>query len=273
MCKHIARRMPPSLKLCSDHVLLLPDSSSRTMEDLLRRAAHELDRNGRSGEEREETRDALVAAGVGRGDRGGRNAGDRGYGERDRGRGQPHTYCAHHGEGQGHNTPECIVMRREFDRHYGDFCEYLQTRGLGPYAAGRGGGRGAEGQYRQQPYLNDSGARWSRGHPPEQQRARQPPGHGPGLGGYADRFGQVPPFNLPPYLPPNLPPGQFSNVQRHAFAANYPYYDNGYRGYSGWGQQRSTGQHHRRTRLVMDSRLPRGALARALTATLEGGTP
>ena len=64
----------------------------------------------------------------------------------------------------------------------------MQTRGLGPYAAGRGGGRGAEGQYRQQPYLNDSGARWSRGHPPEQQSAPHPPAHGPGPGGYADRF-------------------------------------------------------------------------------------
>ena len=65
MCKHIARRMLPSLKICSDHVLLLPDLSSRTMEDLLRRAAHELERSGRPGEEREETRHALVAAGVG----------------------------------------------------------------------------------------------------------------------------------------------------------------------------------------------------------------
>ena len=53
MCKHIARRMLPSHKLCSDHVLLLPDLSRRTMEDLLTRAAHELERNGRSGEERE----------------------------------------------------------------------------------------------------------------------------------------------------------------------------------------------------------------------------
>ena len=80
MCKHIARRMLPSLKICSDHVLLLPDLSSRTMEDLLRRAAHELERSGRPGEEREETGHALVAAGVGRGDRGGRNAaGDQGY--------------------------------------------------------------------------------------------------------------------------------------------------------------------------------------------------
>ena len=35
MCKHIARRMLPSLKLCSDHVLLLPDLSSRTMDCLL----------------------------------------------------------------------------------------------------------------------------------------------------------------------------------------------------------------------------------------------
>ena len=29
MCKHIARRMLPYFKLCSDHVLLLPDLSSR----------------------------------------------------------------------------------------------------------------------------------------------------------------------------------------------------------------------------------------------------
>ena len=110
MCKHIARRMLPSLKLCSDHVLLLLDLSSRTMEDLLRRAAHELERNGRSGEESEETRHALVAAGVGRGNRGGRNAGDRENGERDRGRGQPYTYCAHHGEVQGHNTPDLSLI-------------------------------------------------------------------------------------------------------------------------------------------------------------------
>ena len=115
MCQHIARRMLPSLKLCSDHVLLLPDLSSRTMEDLLRRAAHELERSGRPGEEREETRHALVAAGMGRGDRGGRNAGHGGKSERNSRRGQPHTlplnYCARHGEGQGHNTSDCIVIR------------------------------------------------------------------------------------------------------------------------------------------------------------------
>ena len=256
MCKHTARRMLPSFKLCSDHVLLLPDLAGHTMEGLLRRAAHELERNGRSGEEREETRHALTAASVGRGDRGGRNAGDRGYGEHDR----PYTYCAHHGKGQDHNTPECIVMRRGFDRYYGDFHEYLQTRGLGPYA-GRGGGRGAEGKGRQQPYPNDSGARWSRGHPPEQQRT-PPPGVGPGPGGYANRFpggrghenrhhpsggrgrgrgegfGQVPPPNFPSSSPPNflpsLPPGQFPNAPRHAFAVDYPY-ENEYVGYSGWG--------------------------------------
>ena len=75
--------------------------------DLLRRAANGLERIGRYGEETEETRHALVPAGVGRGDRGGRKAGDRGNGERDRGRGPPYTspftYCAKHGEGQGHN--------------------------------------------------------------------------------------------------------------------------------------------------------------------------
>ena len=256
MCKHIARRMPPSFKLCSDHVLLLLDLLSGAMEDLLRRAAHELERNGRSNEEREETRHALTAAGVGLGDRGERNAGDRGYGERDR----PYTYCAHHGEAQGHSTPECIVMRRGFGRFYGDFHEYLQTRGLRPYA-GRRGGRGAEGEYRQQPYPNDSGARWSRGYTPEQQKT-PPPGHGAGPGGYANHFpggrghenrhhlsggrrrgrgegfGQVPPpifpSNSPPKFSRNFPPGQFSNVPRHAFATDYPY-ENEHMGYSGWG--------------------------------------
>ena len=49
-----------------------------TPTDLLRKAANGLERLGRYGEEAEETRHALVAAGVDRGDRGGRNAGDRG---------------------------------------------------------------------------------------------------------------------------------------------------------------------------------------------------
>ena len=59
--------------------------------DLLRRATNGLERIGRYVEETEETRHALVTAGVGRGDRGGRNAGYRGKGERDSGRGQPYT--------------------------------------------------------------------------------------------------------------------------------------------------------------------------------------
>ena len=88
--------------------------------DLLRKAADGLERLGRYGEA-EETRHALVAAEVGRGDRGGRNAGHREKGERDSGRGQPYTlplnYCAKHGEGQGHNTSDCIVIRRESNRH------------------------------------------------------------------------------------------------------------------------------------------------------------
>ena len=150
-------------------------------------------------------------------------------------------------------------MRREFDRHYGDFHEYMQTRGLGPYAAGRGGGRGAVGPYRQQPYLNDSGARGSRGQPPEQQRGPHPQVHGPGPGGYADRFpggrghessrphpsggrgrgraegvGQFPPYNSPPNFPPNVPRGRFPNGPRHAFSANYSY-GPGNMEYSGWG--------------------------------------
>ena len=96
--------------------------------DLLRRAADGLERIGRYGEETEKTRHALVAAGVGRGDRGGRKADDRGKAERDRGRGQPYTlpftYCAKHGEGQGHHTSDCIVIRREFARNNADFHQY-----------------------------------------------------------------------------------------------------------------------------------------------------
>ena len=45
MRKHIARRMIPTFRLCSDHVLLFPDLSSRTSGNMLRRAAHELERN------------------------------------------------------------------------------------------------------------------------------------------------------------------------------------------------------------------------------------
>ena len=40
----------------------------------------------------------------------------------------------------------------------------------------------------------------------------------------------------------------------------------------GGGQQRGTGHHHWRTRTDIGSRVTRGALARALTATLEAGT-
>ena len=123
------------------------------------------------------------------------------------------------------------------------------------------GGREVEGKYRQQSHPNDSGARWSRGHPPEQHRT-PPPGHGPGPGGYTHRFprgrghenrrhpsggcgrghgegfGQVTPpdfsSNSPPNVSPNLPPGQFPDAPRHAFAADYSH-KNEYMGYSGWG--------------------------------------
>ena len=118
--------------------------------------------------------------------------------------------------------------------------EYLQTRGLGPYATGPGG----------------RGHKSSRPHPSC--------GRGRGRGGV---FGQFP----PPNLPPDLPRGQFHNGPRHDFSAGYPY-GNVNRGYSGGGQQRGTGHHHGRTRTDMGSRDTRGALARALTATLEAGT-
>ena len=164
MCKHIARRMLPSLKLCSDHALLLPDLWSRIIEDLLRRAAHELELQRETGrrERGYEARPSRSRHGSGQP---GREECCWGSGIW-RARPRERTYCAHHGEGQSHNSPECIVMSREFERHYGEFQEYLQTRGLGTYAAGRGRGRGADGHYRQQQNQYDSGARWNRGHPP-----------------------------------------------------------------------------------------------------------
>ena len=117
-----------------------------------------------------------------------------------------HTYCAHHGVNQGHNSAECIVICREFDQYYDLFHEYLQTRGLGPYATGPGG----------------RGHKSSRPHPSC--------GRGRGRGG---GFAQVPSPNFPHNLPPNLPPGQIPNGTRHDFSANYPYH-NGNMGYSGW---------------------------------------
>ena len=81
--------------------------------------------------------------------------------------------------------------------------EYLQTRGLGPYATGPGG----------------RGHKSSRPHPSC--------GRGRGRGGV---FGQFP----PPNLPPDLPRGQFANGPRHDVSANYSY-GTVNRGYSGWG--------------------------------------
>ena len=76
---------------------MINEGGAAAPTDMRRRAAHELERSGRPGEEREETRHALVAAGMGRGDRGGRNAGHGGKSERNSRRGQPHTlpltYC------------------------------------------------------------------------------------------------------------------------------------------------------------------------------------
>ena len=54
---------------------MINEGGAAAPTDLRRRAVHELERSGRPGEEREETRHALVAAGMGRGDRGRRNAG------------------------------------------------------------------------------------------------------------------------------------------------------------------------------------------------------
>ena len=167
-------------------------------------------------------------------------------------------------------------MRRAFDRYYGDLHEYLLTRELGPYA-GRGGGRGAEDKYRQQTYPNDSGARWSQGrwsrrHPPEQQRT-PPPGHGPGTGGNANTypgkrdhenwhhpsggrgrgrgegFGQVPPPDFLPNSPLNFRLicrlGNFPTHCGTLLQKIIPTRTNTWDKRRG-GQQRGTGHHHRR---------------------------
>ena len=150
-----------------------------------------------------------------------------------------HTSCAHHGENQGHNTADCIVVCREFDRYYDLFHEYLLTRGLGPYATGP----------------ERRGHKSSRHHPSV--------GRGRGQGG---GFGQLP----PPDLPPDLPRGQFANGPRHDFPRTIPTAPETW-DTRGGGQQRGTGQPDRRTRTDMGSRVTKGALARALTARLEAG--
>ena len=155
-----------------------------------------------------------------------------------------HTFCAHHGVNRGHNSAECNVISREFDQYYDIIHEFLQTRGLGPYATGPGG-RGHKSSRPHTSYGRSRSRGWG--------------------------FGEVPPGNFPPDLPPDLPRGQFHDGPRHDFSAGYPY-GNVNRGYSGGGQQRGTGHHHGRTRTDMGSRDTRGALARALTATLEAGT-
>ena len=157
-------------------------------------------------------RHALVAADLGRGDRGGRNAGHGKKSEGNSGRGQPHTlpliYCARHGEGQGHNTSDCIVIRRELDRHKGDFHPYSD--------------------------------RFPGGHCHERNRHHPSGGRGRCRGGGLRQL-KPPnsPQNLPPDLPPDLPRGQFHNGSRHDFSASYPY-GTGNMGYSGWGVE--TGQ-------------------------------
>ena len=121
------------------------------------------------------------------------------------------TYCAHHGVNRGHNSAECIVISQEFAQYHDIIYEYLQTRGLGPYATGPGG----------------------RGHKSSRHHPSVGCDRGQGWG-----VGQVPPPNFPPNVPPNLPPEPFHNSTRHDFSENYPYH-NEYRGYSGW---EATGQ-------------------------------
>ena len=110
-------------------------------------------------------------------------------------------------------------MRREVDRHNGDFHEYADCFP---------GGRGHES---------------NRPHPSG--------GSGRGRGG---GIAQLPPSNLPPR--------EFHDGPKHAFSQIIPTATDTWDTQSG-GQQRGTGHHHRRTRLDMDSRLTRGALARA----------
>ena len=114
-----------------------------------------------------------------------------------------HTYCAHHGVNRGHNSAECNVISQEFAQYYDIIHEFLQTRGLGPYATGPGG----------------RGHKSSRPHPSY--------GRGRGRGG---GFGELPPGNFPPDFPPDLRRGRLPNGTRDDFSATAN------RGYSGWGE-------------------------------------
>lgn len=143
-CKHIARCTLPKNRRFGEMILLHPSASlsSRYLDEVLRNADHEQSRQGSSGDGNEETRHALVAAGMDRGGGSGRGAavGDRGNGERD---GRERFYCIVHGMERGHNTQDCIQLRKEYEINREDFFTFVSDAGTGGFTLHRRSWRGA----------------------------------------------------------------------------------------------------------------------------------
>ncbi|CAB1098884.1 unnamed protein product [Ectocarpus sp. CCAP 1310/34] len=221
-------------------------------KEMLRLEEHELRYERRAGEGKEEMRHALVAAGVGRGGEAGKQAaaGSEQGGHRLQHpqrsvqplQQQPSHFCQLHGPNSTHETSECHKLRNEFLAHYNEFCAYMSGRreaqaSVFPRGGAQDSGRMVGGPYRQQPYQNEQGAGWSRGHSPA--LPGPPRGQGSGTGGQLQGrnsggrgyggYGPSPPESRGRqvggrggnYPPPNVPPAQIANVPRPYFPAHF----------------------------------------------------
>ncbi|CAB1113069.1 unnamed protein product [Ectocarpus sp. CCAP 1310/34] len=196
MCRHIVRGFLPRFEKTKDRLLFDTMLSRATMQEMLRMEEHELRYERRDGERKEEMRHALVAAGVGRGGGAGKPAaaGSEQGGHRpqqpqgslplhQQNQQQPSHFCQLHGPNSTHETSECEKLRNEFIAHYNEFCAYMSGRReaqgfVFPRGGAQHSGRMVGGPSRQQPYQNEQGAGWSRGHSP----ALPGPPRGPGSG-------------------------------------------------------------------------------------------
>ncbi|CAB1110958.1 unnamed protein product [Ectocarpus sp. CCAP 1310/34] len=196
MCRHIVRGFLRRFEKTKDRLLCDSILSRATMQEMLRLEEHELRYERRAGEGKEEMRHALVAAGVGRGGEAGKPAaaGSEQGGHRlqqpqrsvQPHQQQPSHFCQLHGPNSTHETSECHKLRNEFLAHYNEFCAYMSGRreaqaSVFPRGGAQDSGRMLGGPYRQQPYQNEQGAGWSRGHSPA--LPGPPRGQGSGTGG------------------------------------------------------------------------------------------
>ncbi|CAB1114482.1 unnamed protein product [Ectocarpus sp. CCAP 1310/34] len=196
MCKHIVRGFLPRFDKTKDRLLFDSMLSRATMQEMLRLEEHELRYERRAGEGKEEMRHALVAAGVGRGGEAGKPAaaGSEQGGHRlqqpqrsvQPHQQQPSHFCQLHGPNSTHETSECHKLRNEILAHYNEFCAYMSGRReaqalVFPRGGAQDSGRMVGDPYRQQPYQNEQGAGWSRGHSPA--LPGPPRGQGSGTGG------------------------------------------------------------------------------------------